>query len=264
MVTFIDIKPVHLLSKSDIPYLDQVASEVDLLIYQPVSDNYKGIFQLSTRYIKDRLKPDCQTISFPIAYFTGYNPEMIYLRDLNGAVISEPFAYHDINILRLFAQGESVKEILKIIQADDFYTAFFAEKQLNETIVSLNAREKEIDIKLSQFIQDNFRTERLFHVFNHPSGRILELIAGSILNHLKINDQNFKSGNKMDLLSKNAFPIYPSLIKHLNIQFKCTFKYRFENKNYSAGEVVGLFTDFYAKNQEVVAHNIKRYCGKTG
>jgi len=231
---FVDVKPVHLLSKIDIPFLNQVISEIDLMIYQPVSDNYKGIYQLSTRYLKDKLKSDCQVISFPVVYFTGYNPEVIYLKDLNGTVISEPFAYHDVNILRLFAQGKSVRDIVTIIQSDEFYNSSFVKKQLNNTISNLNVRENEIDQRLSPFIQDNFRNERLFHVFNHPSKTILSFIANLILERLGIKDRSFNISSNADILSKNSLPIYPSIIKYLKIQFPCTSDYRFENINYTA------------------------------
>ena len=255
----IDIKPVHLLSKADIPYLDQVASEVDLLIYQPVSDNYKGIYQLSTRYLKERLKPECRQISFPVAYFTGYNPEVTYLRDVNGANVTKPSVYHDINILRLFDEGKSNWEILEIIQDDDFYTVPSAKKQFTDTLVSLQFREKELDLKLSEFIKDNFKKERLFHVFNHPNKTILALIADLILERLGINDRYIHMGHNADILSKNSFPIYPSLVKQLNIEFPCDFVYRFENKIYSAEETVKLFTDFYLDHREMVRHNLKKF-----
>lgn len=254
----IDIKPVHLLTKSDIPYIDQVIAETDLLIYQPVSDDYKGVYQLSTRYLKDHLKSGCQQISFPVAYFTGYNPEVTYLKDINGSQITKPFIYHDINILDLFDQGKSSREILEIIQDDDFYTLFSAEKQFNDTLDSLKLREAGLDIQLSEFVKNNFGKERLLHVFNHPNKTILSLIASSMLEHLGINDRHIRIGPNADILSKNAFPIYPSLIKHLNIQFPCDFVYRFENKVYSAEETVQLFTDFYAENREMVRYNIKK------
>jgi hypothetical protein len=254
----IDIKPVHLLTVSDIPYIDQVIAETDLLIYQPVSDDYKGIYQLSTRYLKQHLKPGARQISFPVAYFTGYNPEVTYLRDVSGAQITKPFVYHDINILRLFDQGKSTREILEIIQDGDFYTLSLAEKQFNDTHASLKSREAGLDIQISEFVKNNFGKERLFHVFNHPGKTMLALIADLMLAHLGITDRYIHINPHADILSKNALPIYPSLIKHLNIQFPCTFVYRFENKVYSAAETVQLFTDFYAKNREMVRYNIKK------
>lgn len=255
----IDIKPVHLLTQEDIPYIDQVVSETDLLIYQPVSDNYKGIYQLSTRYLIDRLKPGCRQISFPVAYFTGYNPEVTYLRDGNGANISKPFVYHDINILRLFDQGKSGREILEIIQDDDFYTAAAAEKQFNDTMDRLKSREAGLDIKLSEFIQDHFRTERLFHVFNHPNKTLLSRIAEWMLEQLGIDDRNIRIGPNADILSKNSFPVYPSLVRHLNIEFQNDFLYRFENNQYSAEETVKLYVEFYSGNREMVRHNVMKF-----
>jgi hypothetical protein len=253
----IDIKPVHLLTKSDIPYIDQVIAETDLLIYQPVSDDYKGVYQLSTRYLKEHLKPGCQQISFPVAYFTGYNPEVTYLRDINGSQITKPFIYHDRNILNLFNQGKSCREILELIQDDDFYTFFSAEKQFNDTLDTLKLREAGLDIQLSEFIENNFGKQRLFHVFNHPNKTMLAFIADLIMERLGITDRYVHINPNADILSKNAFPIYPSLTKHLNIQFTCDFVYQFENKVFSAAETVKSFTDFYSENREIVRYNVK-------
>lgn len=258
---FIDIKPVHLLSEEDIPNLEKVIAEIDLFIHQPVSDNYKGIQQLSTRYLRSRLKSDSNVISFPVAYFTGYNPEMVYMKGKNGAVLSEPFPYHDSNIVDFYVQGKTVNDThYHLLENDSFYSRESLESKLEHTLKNLSQREEELDIKCSSFIQSHFQTFKLFHSFNHPSCTIISYICNSILKLLKISESKdfFSASNEPDPLKRHWFPIYPSLYSGLELKFETSQKYCFENQLYDVKEVIESFFRFYDNNQDIVMDNLQR------
>lgn len=251
----IEIKPVHLLTQGDVDRLEKTIAEIELFIHQPVSDNYKGIHQLSTNYIKSQLKSGCQTISFPVAYFTAYNPEITYLKNKNNIVISKPFPFHDLNILKLYAKGKSIDRTIEEIAGEAFYSAEYLQENLSATLRNLAAREKSLEVKISAFIQENFRIKKLFHTFNHPSAVVLEYILNYILDLLGIQREKdfFELFRNSDVLAQTSFSIYPSAVKFLGLSFGSTLDYRIEKQVFTQREVVSSFFEFYDTHYQEIS-----------
>jgi hypothetical protein len=250
----IDIKPVHLLDKDDLPFLESATLSLDLFIHQPVSDNYKGMPQLSTKALINRLPGSCQVVSFPVAYFTGYHPEITCLRDENGPVKNDPFPYHDINFLRLYHQGKTIQEILDIINDNDLYTESYIQTNLDKTLATLRSRENSLTVKLSDFIEREFRNVKLFHSFNHPSKEILEFLFESILKDVGIHVEIKLSSllKNIDVLAQTSFPIHQSLHNKAGLNFWSDPNYQIANRKYSQEEAIKLYYDFYRKNHNKI------------
>ena len=197
------------------------------------------------------MKANSQIISIPIAYFTGYNPELFYLKNQEGDVIAEPFPYHDRNILALYSQGETVQAAIQSIQAEHFYTADYCQNNLEQTLANLALREDEqaLDVQLSGFIREYFKSYRLFHTFDHPSVAIIEFIADSILKLLGVRFQSDPNSffNRSEMLDDYAFPIYPALSKHLKLEFASSLQYRCAFKVLKPEAVIQQFFKFYGK-----------------
>jgi hypothetical protein len=261
----LEVKPVHLLTRNDVEFLERTIAEADLFIHQPISDNYKGIHQLSTNFIKKQLKSNCKVIAFPVAYFTGYNPEITYLKDGNSTVISEPFPLHDLNLLKLYADGKTVDQAIEAIQSEQFYSAQYVQDNLNKTLTNLISREENLEVRLAEFIQVHFREKRLFHTFNHPSATIVEFLVNSILNLLEIKcEQSFSEiFRNSDILGQSSYPIYPAVAKALNISFQPSTNYRINKKELTQREVVEGFFKFYSDNFESVADYLANTSSKT-
>lgn len=257
---FVELNPVFLLTPEDAPHLKKLVSEIDLFIHQPVSAQYKGK-ELSTDYLRSLVKENAQIISIPVSYFTGYNPELFYLKDQEGIVIAEPFPYHDRNILSLYLQGKTIQETIQLIQSDDFYTLEQCQNNLDQTLSNLAMREEEqkLDVQLTSFIQKNFERYRLFHTFDHPSVAIIAFIAQSILKLLEIGYQkDFNSFfDRSEMLDDYIFPIYPSLGRHLKLQFESSSNYQCAFKKYHPEEVVESFFRFYEQYSDWVKMNLE-------
>lgn len=256
---FVELNPVFLLTPEDAPHLEKLVSQADIFIHQPVSEQYKGK-EISTDYLKTFVKETSQVISIPVAYFTGYNPELFYIKDQQGAVITEPFPYHDHNILSLYSQGKTIQEAIQAIQSENFYTADYCQKSLEKTCSNLALRENEqsLDVQLSSFIRENFERYRLWHTFDHPSVAIAAFIAHSILKLLGIHIQTDTSSffNQSEMLDDYAFPIYPSLSKHLRLQFESSSQYRCAFNMLEPESVVERFFQFYDEREEVIKINL--------
>lgn len=250
----VDCKSVYLLNKEDLPNQELIISDVDLLIHQPVSDNYKGLYQLSTNYLKSKLKQNAKVVSFPVAYFTGYNPELVYLKNNSGQRISQPFTYHDTNIMKFYLMGKSVNETITLIQSKDFYQFYDIQNNLENTLLNLEQREIDLDIKLSLFIRENYKKNRLFYTFNHPSFVILKYIANSIFKALDIdkNENFFDIFGSIEIFGNSSFPIYPSLYSGLELQFSTSNSYIFERQTYLMKDVVELYFKVYENYRDTV------------
>lgn len=261
----IDLKIVHLLSQKDIVELEYLVANADLFIHQNISDNYKGIPQLGTNYLRGKTKATCQSISVPVSYFTGYNPELIYFRDRQNNNLEWDFSiYHDFHILNLFYQQKSPWQIVDIIQRPDFYNPQYGIKNLNHSLKLLINREGSLDIKISEFIKQRHQEYRLFHTFNHPSSAIIYYVVGKVLQKINLLD-HFSDElifNQPEFLNNSCFPIYPSIQKQLQLEFDCDLRYILNFKSFSISEVVTKFCEFYSNNHDLVEFNVNLYQNK--
>ena len=254
-------KKVHRIKPEEIPDLEAMISEVDLFIHQPVSDNYRKMPSLGTNYLKSQLKPDCKVISFPVAYFTGYYPEMIYLKSLNNQPIKgDIYNYHDFNILSGFYQGKNVENIISSIFDESFYSPYYIKNNFHLTVGELAKRETSLDIKISQFITNNYKIINLFNTINHPNHPIIGYVINRILEILGFSTQYSESelvSNQHTIEYNNYFPIYPSVQKILNIEFDSKLVYKFQNTTYSVYDAVRKLYNFYDSNQDLVEFNVE-------
>ena len=193
-------------------------------------------------------------LSFPVAYFTGYHPEISYLKDEDNRVISEPFALHDINILRLYLSGKSVSDAAQAIKDESFYSNEFLESNLDSTLKNLEKREANLDIKLSPFIKKTFRDSQLFHSFNHPSSDILGYVFSSVLDLVAVaREKEFSELFwNSDVLAQSSFPVYQSVSRGLELEFSTTTDYRMNKQTLTRKEVVEAYFKFYSENHEKV------------
>ena len=251
---FIELEPVHLLTENDVEDLETKIARTDLFIYQLVSDNYQGIEQFGTDFLCNSLPSEAKKIAIPGAYFTGYHPATINLKDGEGNKITEPCDYHDVNLLYLFDRGKTVTETIAIIQEVDFYQAEYVFNNLQATLDELRRRETELDISISDFIIQNYQKQKLLHTINHPGVVLLNYLADEILELLELPRSD--KIPDYEVLDFTAFPIYPSVAKALKLDFEITPQYRIKGETLSLKQAVELFFNFYRNNRELVKLNI--------
>ena len=254
---FIDLEPVHLLNESNIADLEAKIAQTDVFIHQVVSDYYQGIEQFGTNYLRSRLASKSKAIAIPGAYFTGYHPAAIELKDGDGNKITEPCDYHDVNLLYLFDKGKTVKETIDLIQQDDFYQPEYVLDNLAATLKELRRRETELEISISDFIEQNYQQQKLFHTFNHPGVVLLSYLANCIVELLDIPIN--EGLQQSEVLYFTAFPIYPSVAKALKLEFTSQPQYSIRGETLSLKQAVTLFFDFYSENTELVKFNILQH-----
>ena len=247
---YVTIKPVHIINKNEFNELiNDIVPKLNLFIFQPVSENYKGK-EYSSSHLIEQLNTETQNISFPSCYFTGYNPEIKYLKDDKGRMITEQFDYHDLNIIQGFLESLSIEQVKEKIINYNYYPSNFSLTEIEKSLAQLSKREnnifdtgKQIDIKISGFIRDNYKKNRLFNTINHPSKFIFKYIAEQILKLLDIED-NIQLDR--DFLNHTIYPIYQSNYQNLKFDFANPMQYSIRECVYTLNDTIESYFDYYA------------------
>jgi hypothetical protein len=97
---------IHELEASDIHHLTTVLAHADVLVSQPIQDNYRGL-PIGTRNLVEALRPEAQTVIVPVIRFAGLYPTHVLIRPPADPSLSPPIvAYHDLRTLAEAADRE--------------------------------------------------------------------------------------------------------------------------------------------------------------
>ena len=213
-----DIIPVHKMDRSNISNFHRIIKTVDVFIYQNVSNTYDET--LSTEYLLKLLKPSCESISFPSAFFKGYNPEIVYIKNKQGQKIPSPTGGYDFLLLHEYlTQNKKVSTFHMNYGKLNYLSTSFLDEYLGITINELNQREEKLNIRVVRFIEDNWSSSQLFHTVNHPANKLLFYLANEILKFLKfplLTKQ--ESSKEYEFQGWSKIPLYRDIVdrKKLN------------------------------------------------
>lgn len=214
------LPPVHLMTSIDIEMFYECLQNdrLKLLIMQNISDNYKNNYLLSTKNILSCVKNAKNIIIIPVCYLDFYYPSISYIKTKNTY-------FNDINLMNLkhndhedhedYNDHEDYKEkFIDIVNNEDFYSLEYLQNKFDNSIRELKSREKFTTIKISDYIEENYKDKLLFYTRNHPTGHIFKYIIfklNTLLNlEIEIKDFNF-----YDRLNDKKFILYKSLNKIL-------------------------------------------------
>ena len=216
------IPPNHIAIQNNIVIPDEILKKVKLFIYQPLDKKYN---ECSTEYILSKLPSDCFCISLPRLYFRGYWPEHSVnpYNQVKQNVLSNLFPYGDNNLNEMLKQKLPTFTILDEVSRIDFYDKNVLLDNLNNSIQEFNNKEKQTDIKISNYILNHYSHQQLFHTVNHPTDIIGLEVANQILKilNMPILAEETKPV-KREVLGGTQVPIYPSVIEQLNLTFVST------------------------------------------
>ncbi|MEP1551259.1 MAG: WcbI family polysaccharide biosynthesis putative acetyltransferase [Paraglaciecola sp.] len=161
---------VHLLKASDEVEYRPALDDADLIITQLIGDSYPCEFirtsQLKTRY-SDKVKTILNL------YFTGYNPDLRYLRHPEVGTLRGPIGdYHNQTVLTGWMLGISQQQVCNWLRDPFFNQREYATASI-QSIHELKTRESHIDIPVVDYIETNYKQQRLFFTYNHPAAIVL-------------------------------------------------------------------------------------------
>lgn len=160
--------------KTELPR--ELLSITDVLIYQPI-DKKREVYCTSPDYpngIMGVLKQDCIRIAFPYIYNSG--PFILYEE---GADINNK----DV-ILKLKEEGKTLDEILCMFR--DCKIDFKVEQRYKESMTILKEKEKDCNLIVSDYIEENIQTKSIFYTQNHIYNEFYYYIANNILRFISL------------------------------------------------------------------------------
>lgn len=247
----INTPAVHMCSRDGLS--KEAVSACDLFIYQKVGEGY-GKY-LSTNHILSGLKDSCKKISIPNTFFKGYHPEFINNpvprpNPRYGVHPGGKFPYGDKNIIKLLNNGKSKKEIIKALSEEGFYSYAFLKKNLEDTLNELAAREEDLDVKVTDFIRNNYRDKYLFYTVNHPGDYVSRFVSMAILKMLSFPEIEISAATVNFFGGHLHVPIYPSVIKNLQLSFisrdHCySFYYCVDKRLITFEEYISEYIDYF-------------------
>ena len=205
-------------------------SECDFFIYQPIISTIYPIY--NTNNLKKYLKSTCKIISFPYIYINSFTPiykcftHDYFIGDNNNYFLNtnEKIKYCNIEpIIKLKKEGFSLEKILEKYDLNEI--DFCYKDRFEQSISILKDKETFTDVKVSQFILDNYKKFKLFNYHNlidknitfcnHPSNLLIIYYVNQILNLMGLNYTNY---NGKELL------IETTLVSRYDIDF---YKYEY-------------------------------------
>jgi len=168
----------------------------DIIITQPLNDNYRNLDYLSTNYIVNNAK-DKIIIIFNSCYFNFYYPDLVY-KQHNNALLQEPIDYHYQYMIDNYTTGGSIEKYIKnCVINKDLITRENLQEKAKTSLDELRVRDKNTTtsfcnqrnvyyISISDFIEENYKDKLLFYSMNHPTKHLLQYICEEINSILKI------------------------------------------------------------------------------
>ncbi len=254
---YIPAKPVHMLAKGDLQTIKTDFSQIDLLIYQEVGNNFKNGSEFSSSHVLSFLKRNCQKICIPSIFFNAYFPDFHEIIIKNRGPLITPLmgAYHDLNILFAYVHGFKSGDFVKIYNNKNFYDKTYCQKLFNDALKSLQEREinNQVDICISDFICENYQKKKLFNSQNHPKPVLIQYVIDNILLKLGLNFRIQVKKGKLDILES---PVHPSIYHNLNLKFNNQLDFlTFKGVINGYQAITELFYDEYKQIDEAVLRN---------
>lgn len=178
---------------------DNILKDCDIIITQPIPDNYREKEYLSTDYIINNCKKDCITIIYQRQYFNFYYFDSTY-KNFNNSVLHQPNDYHYNELINYYKNNLSINSYIdNIINNVNFKSKQELEIIADESIQYLIQKDKHIVdkyvinnnihyISIANYIRNNYKKELLFFSMNHPTKKLLQPICKKILQILNIDD----------------------------------------------------------------------------
>lgn len=190
------------IQENDENYMLQKYKNADIIITQPIQDNYRDKTYLSTSYIIKNCKKTCKIIILDSLHFDFYYSDLIYT-SFKDKILEYPEHYHYQYMIDCYKNKVSVNDYIKnYINNIDLISKEDLENKAIGSINELKRRHENNKINYTgeniyfiytgDYINDNYKEKLLFYSMNHPTFHLLKFISEQIVLLLNLQNINYK------------------------------------------------------------------------
>ena len=160
--------------------LPECIYDSDVFIYQVYNSNDKYKEYSTDTIINKMDKNKVKLISMPFISFRGYWPDaFLDIRNNNTKTNKRPYG--------MFPQQSSILSN-QLPLNDEHYTPEYIEKYIENFFNTIEANESKCDIKVCNFIKENYKKKILFYSIQHPCNDVLLHVYHQIVDILKLHE----------------------------------------------------------------------------
>lgn len=232
--------------------IDMLLPKIDLFVTQDIRNLNFPLRTEEIRHIPKRI------IVFPTLHFSGYFPDIIYLKMQGQVIRSTPLTdYHSALVLVSFYDGVNAEECSKQLLSGDWIHNGY-ESLISSLVENLYARERFWDVKITRFIVENFKNQILFHTVNHPNACLLHEVANSILSIIHREKLHQSIINETSgILSQIKWIINDRIKQTLSSSQEWNNFFLINGEKMSASDFVLTHYKFYEQNLSLVECNVE-------
>lgn len=182
-------------SKVEINKYLYILRTCDIFIYQPLNQENYGEFNTNDEGIFKYLKKSVIKISFPYIYNNSlWDLKKILIRDkqsviwkVNGGVDITRWEINNKEVIENIIEKNpdiSLNELIEMYKTNKI--DFKYKERYDKSLKILKEKEKDCDVKVSDYIEENIYKKRLFFTFNHPCNSVIIHCVNQILNLLGV------------------------------------------------------------------------------
>lgn len=222
--------------------------------------------------LKEKASDKCKVISVSLPLFGSYWPQDTGReRDVAKWYISpfgkslKAYCERDYVLEELIGEGKSRREIIEILSDIEFFDKEKVLNNHNETLERAYFWDRISDVKITDFIEDNYQDKKLFCDRGHFSDSLLQEYIKRILQYLDEKEclEALKHIRFEDLVEKTGILpaaetlIYPSTANALDLKFvNEQTRYRFQlvdhTKMVTFREGLEMQVEYYMKARELL------------
>ncbi|MBG6055861.1 hypothetical protein IWX81_002289 [Salinibacterium sp. CAN_S4] len=252
-VTTVRIPPAHELSSSDLPGLFGLLSRADVLISQPIRDNYRGL-PIGTGQLASWMPTTSTTLLIPVIRFAGLYPFHLIVRPPHDTSASPPLvAYHDARLLRTAydRRSDSTARVRRVELSTDQVLEIG-----RQSLAELSTREERHSTLVVSDVFDA-PTFAQMRTINHPGNAVWSVVSDRIRSTLGYHDPPADPGRP--LLDSIHAPRLPVVAEAYGLTDPIQDAWVVDGRSVDTAEVEEAHLEWYHDHPDAVDAGMARH-----
>lgn len=195
----------------------------DIFIHQDIQAANSFGYKLSDEYCKTFLKKDCLDICIPNLVGMGKclfcNCEADNKRNRRGIGAFEwgLFSFSDGNIDDLISENMDQEEIIRVLSGPERFHEDLIKINCKKIFDKYKERERNWDIRIIDYIEENFQKRKCFYDLYHPTEFVFEFILKHLF--LLLGIENGGEEIHIPPMDVSEMPVYPAVGTALELEY---------------------------------------------